>query len=177
MPTTTRVKTRERRSTKKTHRRKPGEPRKRPYSSCSLSNEAWAAWLETYLTIDEKEQGSRRFDGKRVLGSDARSLHRWLHEEAAPSLWTADAWCVRYGLHVDAYFKFCSSQDCEPWQLGQPPRFETEELDERSWQEIQRKWPLPPELEDWPSRSGWPPSHARQLKLESRAQDASVYVV
>jgi hypothetical protein len=134
-------------------RRKAGEARKKPYSAASLNNEAWIAWLETYLTTDADEQGSRRFNGKRVLGSDARALHRWLYEDAAPSIWAADSWAIRYGLHVNSYFTFCGSKSYEPWQQGSPPSFETEALTVADWEEIQRAWPLRADLEDWPARS------------------------
>jgi hypothetical protein len=146
MPTTTKS----RKSTTVRKRRQAGEPLRKLYSASSVSNESWRTWLLTHLTADEEENGAQYFNGRRVMTTDTRALHRWLHEEASPSFFRADAWCVQFGLSINKFLEYCKANKVSPWQRGEAPYFETETMSTADWAEVEAAWPLPKGVEELP---------------------------
>jgi hypothetical protein len=101
--------------------------------------------------VDDDHEGAYLFNGHPLGESDGRSLYRWRREDVLPSFWTADAWCCRYGLHVNEFLRWCEeprgglARSKEPrfcaWALGRPPAWETAELSNEELAEIEAAWP------------------------------------
>jgi hypothetical protein len=142
---------RSRTSRKERHRRRPGEERRKSLSPDSLNREAWCAWIDSRLRVDDDHEGTYLFNGHPLGESDGRSLYRWRREDVLPSFWTADAWCCRYGLHVNEFLRWCEeprgglARSKQPrfcaWALGRPPAWEMAELSNEELAEIEAAWP------------------------------------
>jgi hypothetical protein len=138
-------------SRKERRRRRPGEERRKSLSPDCLNREAWCAWIDSHLRVDDDHEGTYLFNGHPLGESDGRSLYRWRREDVLPSFWTADAWCCRYGLHVNEFLRWCEepcgglARSKEPrfcaWALGRPPAWETAELSNEELAEIEAAWP------------------------------------
>lgn len=100
---------------------------------------SWCSWLQTLLSEDDN--GGVRVNNQRVSETVTRTLYRWQVEGAVPSLWSADAFAVKHGLHIDAFFAWCESHRLPAWP-GNAPWFETEPLSDGDWREIEAAWPL-----------------------------------
>ncbi len=137
-------------SRKERRRRRPGEERRKSLSPDSINREAWCAWIDSRLRVDDDHEGAYLFNGHAVGESDGRALYRWRHEDVIPSFWTADAWCCRYGLHVNEFLRWCGEPRgglarskgprCCAWALGHPPAWETAELSDEELAEIEAAW-------------------------------------
>jgi hypothetical protein len=103
-----------------------------------LHGESWRAFLRPYFVRGAPGQGCR-FNGMRLrCESDYRTLYRWLREGVCPTLWGADTFLTRHGLHIDLYFAWCRQTGRESWRLGHPPAWHEEEIDPESlaeWRE------------------------------------------
>jgi hypothetical protein len=134
------------------HRRAPGEERRKSLSPDAINREAWCAWVDTHMRVNADDAGAYLFNGHALGESDGRSLYRWRNEDTCPSFWTVDAWCVRYSLHVNHFVEWCAEivgtdangkgieRFC-PWALGQAPWWQTDELTDEQWAEVEAAWP------------------------------------
>jgi hypothetical protein len=100
----------------------------------ALAGPSWAAYLATLIARDA-ETGATCIGHQRLSVADARQAARWLREGVRPSFWTADAFLIRYRLHIDLFFAFASERGDSPWAHGNPPAWH-----EADWRHEDANW-------------------------------------
>jgi hypothetical protein len=107
---------------KKKRPRRRGKPAPRQNS---LNRDLWLEFLEKGMSrTGGKANEPTLFNGRRLLESHARSLHRWSVEGASPDIFSGDAWTIYFlGRTIDVFFQFCERKGRSPWALGVPPRW------------------------------------------------------
>lgn len=115
----------------------------RLHSSADLVPETFAAWLRTMRSTDG--DGAVRINGTRLSETQTRQVYRWEHEGAHPSFFSADAFAVAVGRHINEFLvDFAAERGLPVWASGEPPAFETTALDDdpTGWAEVRAAWPV-----------------------------------
>ena len=100
-------------------RRKEARQRHKPRPNRDALNRL--SWIEFISCYIQQEVGEvTRFNGQPLSDSHKRALYRWREEGSSPSVWTADAFVVKYGLILEDYFVWCEVLGKEAWAYGAP---------------------------------------------------------
>jgi hypothetical protein len=119
-----------------------GPAKRRWHSSCDLAPAVWAKWLCTMVHRDDVD-GAISVNGHILDDAKKRGLYRYLREQAAPSFFKADEWCVFLGVRVDDFLSYAEARGVSPWATGKAPTWEVENLTAQDLLEIAVSWPLP----------------------------------
>lgn len=98
-----------------------------------LAPAVWQEYVKTLLVRSEGEEV--RVNGCSLTGTQTRALYRWLQEGTAPSVFSADAFLISVGLHLDDLFLWIEEHKLQAWACGLPPDWwaqEEEEVDRRA---------------------------------------------
>lgn len=101
-----------------TRRKEAGKRHKPRPSRDALHREHWLAFIYTFMVQETGEPS--RLNGKPVKQSHKRAIYRWAHENSSPSVWTADAFLVYYGMILEDYFVWAEDLGLEAWAHGAP---------------------------------------------------------
>jgi hypothetical protein len=101
---------------------KKGEQKRRrrsPWRENQLTRTSWLAFLARFT--HQPGSGPIEVNGHPLEDSARRALHRWKKEGTSPTIFGADHFLTRVGLHLDDYFAFCSEEGISAWARGVPP--------------------------------------------------------
>ena len=116
-----------------------------PTANCpsknALDGDSWRAFLAEIIKRDPQGLERTSCNRRPLADSDIRQLNRWTNEGVLPSIWSADGFLTRHGIHLDQFFIFAERRGSSGWARGQAPAWHQEDWDweDERWTEQEPK--------------------------------------